>query len=160
MLLVKRLVDTAVYHQEGAITNSYSTGAISGNGSDVGGLIGYAYGSITNSYATGSVTNIHAGGCKTGGLIGGSSATVINSYSVGLVSSGTCAYVGGLIGHRYSGTVTNSFWDTENSGQATSAGAEVGKTTAELKTQATFTDASWDFTTIWQISADVYPTLK
>ena len=39
-----------------------------------------------------------------------------------------------------------------------------GKTTAEMKTQSTFTDASWDFTTTWAMSSDIafggYPTLQ
>jgi hypothetical protein len=33
-----------------------------------------------------------------------------------------------------------------------------GKTTAQMKTQATFTN--WDFTNVWKISAGNYPTLK
>jgi len=59
------------------------------------------------------------------------------------------------------GTITNCFWDTETSGQATSDGG-TGKTTAEMKTQSTFTDAGWDFTTpIWTIQAEIndgYPS--
>jgi len=40
--------------------------------------------------------------------------------------------------------VTSSFWDIQTSGQTISAGG-TGKTTAEMKTRSTFTDAGWDF---------------
>ena len=45
--------------------------------------------------------------------------------------------------------ITNCFWDTETSGQTTSAGGGTGKTTYEMSQQATFT--GWDFTSIWSI---------
>jgi hypothetical protein len=54
--------------------------------------------------------------------------------------------VGGLVG-KYAGTVTNSFWDTQTSGQATSP-AGTGKTTAEMKDFDTFNDVGWDITTV------------
>jgi len=54
-----------------------------------------------------------------------------------------------MIGSVASGvTVINSYWDTEVSGQSTSAGGE-GKTTSEMHNQATFID--WDFDGIWKI---------
>jgi hypothetical protein len=40
--------------------------------------------------------------------------------------------------------VSNSFWDTQTSGQGSSADG-TGKTTAEMKTASTFYDADWDF---------------
>jgi hypothetical protein len=49
--------------------------------------------------------------------------------------------VGGLVGYGV-GTVSNSFWDTETSGQTTSVGG-TGKTTAEMKSIATFSGAGW-----------------
>jgi hypothetical protein len=59
------------------------------------------------------------------------------------------------------GVVTHSFWDVETSGQTTSADG-TGKTTSEMKTQATFTDAGWNFDDIWAIASgtnDGYPYL-
>jgi hypothetical protein len=38
--------------------------------------------------------------------------------------------------------VSNSFWDTETSGQSTSAGG-TGKTTAQMKSFATFSSVGW-----------------
>ena len=68
-----------------------------------------------------------------GGLIGEADSDTINaSYSVGPVTGGSGATLGGLIGTG-SSTVTNSYWDTQTSGQATSAGG-IGKTTAQLRT--------------------------
>lgn len=76
-----------------------------------------------------------------GGLVGYSGAlavdsTVSNCYATGTVSGSN--YVGGLVGFNDNGsTVENSFWDTETSGQVSSAGG-TGKTTAEMKTESTF----------------------
>jgi hypothetical protein len=76
-----------------------------------------------------------------GGLVGSNGFTVSNSYSTGDVAG---SYdIGGLMGINDQGTVSNSFWDTQTSGQSTSAGGE-GKTTAEMKTIATFSGAAWN----------------
>jgi len=86
----------------------------------VGGLVGYnPGGTITNSYATGSVT-------------GGNLVIIL---------------VGGLVGQS-SGPITNSYWNTETSGQSTSAGG-TGKTTVEMMQQSTY--ETWDFVNIWAI---------
>jgi hypothetical protein len=42
------------------------------------------------------------------------------------------------------GFVTESFWDTQTSGQATST-AGTGKTTAQMQKASTFLEAGWDF---------------
>ena len=48
----------------------------------------------------------------------------------------------------------------DTSGQATSAGGEP-KTTAEMKTLSTFTDAGWGFIDIWNIGEhQTYPYLR
>ncbi|WP_321777357.1 GLUG motif-containing protein [Sulfurimonas sp.] len=127
----------------GTISNSYSTGSVSGAAS-IGGLVGYNdRGTISNSYSTRSVS----GAASIGGLVGyNDRGTISNSYSTGSVS-GT-ARVGGLVGYTFSGTTTNSFWDTQTSGQATSAGG-TGKTTAQMKDTQTFLDAGWDLDTVW-----------
>ena len=65
--------------------------------------------------------------------------------SCGQIALHGLANVGGLIGYRSAGAVTACYWDEESTGQATSAGG-TGKTTAQMKTLSTFTDAGWDFT--------------
>jgi len=72
------------------------------------------------------------------------------------------------VGYSSTATVTNSFWDTETSGQSSSAGG-TGKNTTQMQTYSTFNSASWDITdgystgTIWSIESTVnsgYPYLS
>lgn len=121
------------------VSNSYSTGAVSGT-YNIGGLVGSNASSISNSYSRGTVQGVH----EIGGLIGNNDSNtnaVNNTYSTGLVT-GAGANVGGLVGLLNTGTITNSFWDRQTSGQANSA-AGAGKTTAEMMRLATFTAAGW-----------------
>jgi hypothetical protein len=83
-------------------------------------------------------------GWTTGNVAG--VTTVTKSYSSGSVNGST--NVGGLVGWS-DGTYINSYWDTQTSGRATSAGG-TGKTTAQLMTQATY--SGWDFTNTWWMS--------
>jgi hypothetical protein len=55
-------------------------------------------------------------------------------------------WVGGLVGNSW-GTVSNSFWDIQGSGQATSAGG-TGKTTTEMKSIATFSGSGWNIVAV------------
>jgi len=121
----------------GDVGSSYSTGSVTGD-YYVGGLVGQnSYGTVSDSYSTGSVT----GSSYVGGLVGVNLDTVNNSYSTGSVNGDD--YVGGLVGSNYllgnNGAVSNSFWDIETSGQATSEGG-AGKNTTEMQSIATFTD--------------------
>jgi len=142
------------YDRGGTIAQSYSTGNVNGGlyGLYVGGLAGYAdYGTVSDSYSTSSVS----GYACVGGLIGYVDAIVTNTYSTGSVS-GTSP-TGGLIGVSFT-TIHNSYWDIETSGQSSSDGGE-GKTTAEMKQQATFVD--WDFVNVWDIlENETYPFLR
>ena len=124
-------------HNDGHIAASYSSGSVSGTFS-VGGLVGRNSGSIANCYSAGSVT----GDWGVGGLVGQNAYSIATSYSSVTVSGTEC--VGGLAGYQRSSRILSSFWDTQISGQASSAGG-VGKTTAEMQTASTFSDAGWDF---------------
>ncbi|MGB6873261.1 MAG: GLUG motif-containing protein [Dehalococcoidia bacterium] len=148
----------------GTVSNSYSTGSVTGN-QDVGGLVGWNGGTVRNSYSSGSVI----GRWGVGGLVGWNyGGTVSNSYSTGSAPSDW--RVGGLVGANQ-GRVSNSFWDTETSGQSTSDGG-TGKTTAEMKKIDTFSGAGWNIvavanpstrntTYIWNIVDNVtYPFLS
>jgi hypothetical protein len=138
----------------GAVSKCYSTGSVIGSANDIGGLIGYNYGSIANCYSTCSVS----GTINVAGLLGYNLyGTVSFCYSTGAVSA--TMYGVGLVGRNDSGTVGNSYWDTESSGKATGGGG-TGKTTAEMKTQATF--STWDFAANWKIDGTTnngYPYL-
>ena len=79
------------YNYNGTISQSHSTGSVSGTES-VGGLVGRNYGTISQSYATGSVT----GNYYVGGLVGENYVTISQSYATGSVTGNY--YVGGLVG--------------------------------------------------------------
>ena len=164
-----------------AITGCYVTGsvAIQGSAGDSGGLVGSNYrirpnsGSISASYSTASVSVSSQGG-NAGGLVGANSSSISTSYSTGSVTSES-ARSGGLVGFGYNLTlgfqVIASYWDTQTSGQSTSSGGSVGKTTSELQSPTGYTgiytdwnldldgdgtpDDPWNFGTSSQ-----YPTLK
>ncbi len=107
----------------------------------VGLLTAYASSTtLSKSYSTGSVT----GNEKVGGLVGEANfSSIINSYAASLVT-GSGDYVGGLLAFDSSSTVSNSFWDTELSQLSISAGG-LGKTSLEMKSPDTYTNAGWDF---------------
>ena len=126
---------------------------------------------MSNSYSSGSVT----GDVKVGGLMGyNEGGSVSDCYSSGSVTGNED--VGGLVGlagsnYYYETTVSNSFWDTQTSGQASSDGG-TGKTTAEMQEITTFSGAGWHIITvanpstrnhayIWNIVNDgTYPFLS
>ncbi len=139
------------------VEHCFSTGSVSGS-EYVGGLIGLNYlNQVSNCY---SLANA-AGTSKVGGLVGRhENATLTNCYSTGSVGNGE--YSGGLVGRSYNATAENCFWDTETSGKTTSQGG-TGKTTAEMKTQSTFTAVGWDFSNIWAMGTTYnagYPYLQ
>lgn len=153
-VVTRSIVNTVIFEE------CVNTGNIedTSSGGRLGGICG---GVLTNTealncYNTGTMKSVAA--C--GGIFGFGSSTgaILNKcYSSGLIDS-VSAQAGGLAGGsaNYAAT-TNSFWDTQTSGKATSF-AGVGKTTAEMQTESTFTGAGWDFTTIWVM--DDYPELQ
>jgi hypothetical protein len=158
-----------VGYNNGVVTNSYSAGNVSGTVGMVGGLVGKNSGTASNSYSTASVSGV----VNVGGLVGDNwDGTVGDSYATGTVSGTSCvgglvAYsnrgtiidsyatggvtggddVGGLVGRSYDAITGDCFWDTQTSGQATSAGG-TGKTTAEMTDITTFSGAGWNICTV------------
>ncbi len=123
-----------------SILLSNSIGNVTGD-EVVGGLVGENWeGGVTNCYSRGTVSGVR----YVGGLVGQNvlEGDIATSYSTGMVSGNE--NVGGLVGISWGGTVVASFWDMQTSSQATSAGG-TGRTTAEIQTASTFTDAGWDF---------------
>ncbi len=104
----------------GSITNSYSSGSVSGTSNYVGGLVGYNSGTISSSYATDSVS----GNNYAGGFAGFNSGTISNSYATGSVSGS--GYLGGLVGYNYHGTITNAYAMGSVSGTNNYVGGLVG----------------------------------
>ncbi|NEU11861.1 filamentous hemagglutinin N-terminal domain-containing protein [Methylobacterium sp. BTF04] len=149
----------------GTVTSSFANGAVTSQGRG-GGLVGLISngGAIQDAYATG----LTSGGTASGGLVGeinsvpagggGSTAnaTVATSYATGLVTGAGTS--GGLIGNIVGvlQTITNSYWDTQTTGVATSAGTgATGLTTAQLQNTLPggFTPGTWG------TQADAYPYL-
>jgi hypothetical protein len=135
------------------IDQCYSTSNVTGNVEFAGGFIGNNYGLISDSYALGTVS----GDELVGGFAGRNSywteidkGEIERCFSSGNVTGDLD--VGGFLGAAEPGTTTtDSFWDTQTSGKLTSDGG-TGKTTDEMQTQSTFTNAGWDFTTpVWEI---------
>jgi len=90
------------------VTNCYSSGDISGNGS--GGIFGsYSSGTATNCYSSGAINADNAGGIF--GMYSGGIST--NCYSTGAIGY----YGGGIFGRFSSGTATNCYSIGPISGQ-------------------------------------------
>jgi uncharacterized protein (TIGR02145 family) len=158
------------------IDNCYASGNVQGVGSEgtsLGGFIGViARGgtersTITNSFSRANVTT---GRSSTiiGGFIGYmESVDAVNIYATGSVT-GPSGARGGLIGSAYWTSILGSYFDTESTTRPGAYGNSYelvadeteGKTTTEMKQQATYED--WDFTNIWYIDSntnDGYPYL-
>jgi filamentous hemagglutinin family protein len=123
----------------GSINRAFSLSSVFGT-NYVGGFAGRdAAGEITNAYAGGDVTGTR----YVGGFLGSvANSTVKFTYSLGAVVGSQ--NVGGYSGNGAGNTITESFWDTQSSGQATSVHG-LGKTTAEMHSASTF--ANWDIGT-------------
>jgi hypothetical protein len=131
------------------ISNCYTTGTVSSTGSSVGGLVGEigSGGNVVDCYAIATVSSSSSG--NIGGLAGYNYGTVSYCYAAATVTA-TGGSIGGLLGN--SGTVaTVSYYNSDLC--STGSSFATAKTTSQLTTQSTFTDAGWDFTNIWAISS-------
>ncbi len=146
------------------ITLCYSKCNVNATNNEIfAGFVGYNYGELTNCYSTG---NVITSGKNVGGFIGYYSdylgKLVTNCYSTGKVVGSS--NVGGFIATNSVVAATNvvdCFWDMQTSEIAASPGGGTGKTTLQMKTQATFTN--WDYTNVWEIiggDGANYPRLK
>ena len=123
------------------ISYCYSNSNVSVENDVVGGLVGnnsWDSAAINNSYATGNIEGTN----YVGGLAGYNRNIISKCYSTGKVSG--IYDIGGLVGDNSGGSIIVCFWDVETSGLENSDGGN-GKTTAEMQTESTFTDAGWDF---------------
>ena len=170
------LVGVAEAESNTTTTISYcsSSGTVTGlsnNNSRYGGLVGevnnynYTNGSnvlIKYCYSSAKVSSGPSYYQNLGGFAGLQSGHITQCYSRGLVV--TDNYLignagGGFVGYfnTQSGTIDSSYWDIETSGQTTGGKytdtTQVhGRTTAQMKTQSTYT--GWDFSNRWYISAN------
>ena len=160
------IVGGLVGYNEGTVLTSYAMGDTIGNRT-VGGLVGENnnYGKIYNSYSNGTVvraTNLI--NTDIGGFVGfNDQGRITNSYSIGRVtyeneSDPTDKGFAGNVNTGGNYEMTGNFWDIETSGQDSTSGDATGKSTEEMKTESTFTDAGWDFKFTWFMEEGVtYP---
>ncbi len=159
------------------ITNSTTTQGRIGGFAGAVAYFNYSYGVINNCYAIGdvSVPNLTSSydNYGIGGFVGSyydnSGNKVNNSYAAGLISVGyTNSYIGGFSGEPHSSGSggTGNFWNTQTSGYSSSqhsGSGETGINTSQMQTQSTFTNAGWNFTTIWAMTSiynDGFPYVR
>jgi len=125
----------------GSINASYNSAKITGSADYLGGLVGVNVGDVVNSYSNGAL----AGNSYVGGLVGQNQANIIDSYAISSVTGS--ANIGGLVGDPNSGTITNSYWNTDVAGP-NGCGTNnnciglTGETTAVLKTKQLYPQAT------------------
>ncbi|HLH99134.1 MAG TPA: S8 family serine peptidase, partial [Xanthobacteraceae bacterium] len=137
----------------GSLQQVFATGAAKGgDGSSVAGLVAVnssdeeGFG-IKDAYATGAAS----GGANSAvaGLVAMNGYSIQTSYSVGPVSGGAGSTLGGLVAvnqfNDSTGTVTNSYWNTQISGQNSSPGGGTGMTSQQLASglPAGFSNTVW-----------------
>ena len=154
------------------IINSYANANVTVTGSSPaasgGGFTGGNTGAIINCYSHGNVLRNHPSSIS-GNFGAFCGRARPGSSTMYCYSTGDVTYTGatdptdkGFIGSNL-GTAYNNFFDSEASNQTTATGADP-KTTVQMKTQSTFTDAGWDFTSpVWAIAGGTnngYPNLE
>ena len=139
----------------------YSKGTVTGTGGYIGGLAGQNNGTISNCF---SEATVKGSGYKVGGLVGFQwYGSIDKCYSKGSVTGSS--ELGGLVGGTTGSTTTNSYWDTQTSGRATSVEG-TAKTTAEMKLASTYLAGGWNFVNtnnIWALNYNEnsgYPFLR
>ena len=143
-----RVVGGLVGSSPGTVSNCYSTGSVTGE-ANVGGLVALNFeGTVRNSHSRGSVTRSSGEDTNFGGFAGVNwRGKIINCYSTGSVhyedaEDPTDKGFAGSVETGGDYEMTGNFWDTVTSGQTSTAGNAMGKTTAEMQETANFTD--WD----------------
>lgn len=126
----------------GVVRNCWARSVQISGGFRVGGLAGEIHGGwLADSYVDGGY--VFGQYNYVGGLVGDNNDVIARCYST-CQADGALGFIGGLVGHTREGSVINSFWDEQTSGLTWSSGG-TGKTTVEMQTNSTFTDAGWDF---------------
>jgi uncharacterized repeat protein (TIGR02543 family) len=156
-------------HTEGRLSNSYSTGNVTGQ-ENVGSLVGHNDGIMSDTHSSGTVT----GDSRVGGLVGWNQATLSSSYSNCTVTGNSS--IGGLVGDNWygDGTVSDSYATGSVSGRRRVGGLvglnDYGGVTRSYATgvvdgdsdvgglvgydKGSVSDCFWDTQTSGQVSSD------
>ena len=158
-------------YNTGTVSGNIHNPLASGTDSFAGGVVGFNDSAVvTNCYNTGAVSGT---GQSVGGVVGrnkNNGATVTNCYSIGAVSGK--GSVGGVCGSNSDSTVTNCYFDkeatltidgTEVGDDAKRAVGNVEDTAAGKLSKAQFTDQAsftgFDFSNVWAMAGS-RPVLK
>jgi hypothetical protein len=164
-----------IIRSNGEISESYNRGIIKVTVASttqylrgVGGLVGFSdidsEIKILNSYNRGSVIGIDSVGGIIGELVNSDSEIKYsyNASSIEPTRIDSSKQIEAIAGNAYfRGTpilTSDSYWDKELIGFDSRDPSALGKTTAEMRNQNTFSE--WDFVDIWIIEGESYPTLR
>jgi len=135
-------------NHRGNVSNSYSTGNVTGEEA-VGGLVGWnGRGTVSNCYSSGSVT----GGYGVGGLAGANAGDVSDCYSTGSVTGED--FIGGLMGTSGKGSTVSNCYSTGSVACAGRDCLQVGGLVGGTGDYGPVTNCFWDSETSGQASSD------
>lgn len=131
---------------EGMVIECYSACVVNSSLLYAGGFAGAVLNIVENCYSTGDVN----GNLDFGGFVGyiGLDGDIRKCYSTGLINQEGGPFGG--FAWKNDGIVDSTFWDVETSGVSYSDGG-TGKISNLMKTGSTYTNAGWDFSTVWGI---------
>jgi filamentous hemagglutinin family protein len=152
-----------VGQNQGLIERSAADVAVVSDFGQAAGLVEENHGTISQSYSTGSVSGFHDAG--SGGLVNYNTGTISQSFVTGQVNADpfTDPNPGAITGYN-TGTVTaDNYWNVQTTGLTNGGGAPAsnGLTTAQMSHPASF--AGWDFSAngAWAMPAGwTHPVLR
>ncbi|MEG1052246.1 MAG: YDG domain-containing protein, partial [Janthinobacterium sp.] len=150
----REMIGGLVGNNQGALSQSYATGNVSGARS-IGGLVGLNGGSINDAYASGAVGRAGTADPilsmeNMGGLVGESTGSVSHVFSSGAVYGDGYAGVGAVAGRVATGsTFAYGFFNADTSLVQGDAGSSSRLSSAAMKQQGSFND--FNFSNVWRI---------
>src|SRR5690606_10370148 len=143
----------------------------------IGGLLGNLAGNtqISDVLVQGEINSYYEGSARfAGGLVGltSSGGSIDRAYFVGrLFGTYSDNDAGPLVGNLYYDTgIGSMFWNSDRyaqgsyaNGTTTMGNSENGRTTVEMRDTTIYTEAEWDFETVWDMQSEVnndYPFLR
>jgi hypothetical protein len=147
----------------GTVATARASGNVTGE-SGVGGLVGLnsagssSNGIVRNAAGSGNVSGVRG----VGGLVGVSDGGAVqDAFVTGCVTSVRGGgVVGAYLGDGERNSTTDAYWDTQATGQSTSAGSATGLSTAQMTGDAARANMDGlDFESTWATS-ESYPQLR
>ena len=156
--------------EAGTVSKCYASGNVT-TANQGGGFVGNSYTcTFSDCYAVGNVNSTASDGKGSFAGFAQSGTTFTRCYGAGVLSGYVGGWSGGWSGYTTDATFNNCFFDQTTTGYANAfgyasnnTGSPTATTTANMKTQTTFSSAGWDFTSTWAIAGGVnngYPTLR